>query len=275
MKPSKAGDTRNPTGAGLPPGRSGRGDGAPAPKDTRKNVYVYRKGANSSLSHPANMDELAEECLQALAQRGLGRIISIGGALGLLHYLDYRVTRDADAWWNDSAAETEKQQVIEVIRQVLASRGNVQIRSWGDVVSIELENKGRVVFSFQIARRSARLSESRKAAWADIWVDGWEDLLASKMTALIERGAPRDFRDIFAVCHAELTAPADCWTLWAKRQLLAGSDANPERARLALQAHLKRIALHRPLENIKDRRERAEADSLRRWFNGKFIDALK
>ncbi|MDO9542604.1 MAG: nucleotidyl transferase AbiEii/AbiGii toxin family protein [Kiritimatiellia bacterium] len=233
------------------------------------------KPANLPLSHPVNMDELAEECLQALAQRGLGKIISIGGALGLLHYLDYRFTRDADAWWNDSAAETEKQQVIEVVRQVLASRGNVQIRSWGDVISIELENKGRVVFSFQIARRSARLSESRKAAWADIWVDSWEDLVASKMTALIERGAPRDFRDIFAVCKAELAAPADCWTLWAKRQLLAGSDADPKRARLALQAHLKRIALHRPLEEIKDGKERAEADGLRRWFNGEFIDALK
>lgn len=142
------------------------------------------------------MDKLAEECLQALAQRGLGRIISIGGALGLLHYLDYRVTRDADAWWNDSAAGPEKQQVVEVVRQVLASRGKVQVRSWGDVVSIELENKGRVVFSFQIARRSARLNESRKAAWAEIWVDSLEDLLSAKMTALIERGAPRDFRDI-------------------------------------------------------------------------------
>ena len=95
------------------------------------------------------------------------------------------------------------------------------------------------------------------------------------MTALIERGAPRDFRDIFAVCKAGLAAPADCWTLWAKRQLLAGSDADPKRANLALQAHLKRIALHRPLENIKDGNEHAEAESLRRWFNGEFIDALK
>lgn len=233
------------------------------------------KPSKPTLSHPANMDKLAEECLLALGQHGMGRLISIGGALGLLHYLDYRVTRDADAWWSDSATESEKQEVIKIIRQVLASKGNVQIRSWGDVVSIELKKTERVVFSFQIARRSARLSESRKAAWAEIWVDSWEDLIASKMTALIERGAPRDFRDIFAVCKAGLAAPADCWTLWAKRQKLAGSDADQKRARLAMQAHLKRIALYRPLETIQDPNERAEAVLLRHWFIEEFHNAVK
>ena len=231
------------------------------------------KPSVQSFARPENMDTLAEECLQALGQRGLGRLISVGGALGLLHYLDYRVTRDADAWWSDSAAESEKQKVIEVIRQVLLSRGNVQIRSWGDVVSIELENKGRVIFSFQIARRTARLNESHKVAWADIWVDSWEDLVAAKMTALIERGAPRDFRDIFAICRAKLVAPANCWALWRKRQTMAGSDADRKRARLALQAHLKRIALHRPIEEIRDANERAEATELRNWFNREFINA--
>lgn len=81
---------------------------------------------------------------------------------------------------------------------------------------------------------------------------------------------------IFGIfCKAGLASPADCWTLWSKRQILAGSDADPKRAKLALQAHLKRIALHRPLENIKDVKEHAEAEGLRRWFNGEFIDALK
>lgn len=231
------------------------------------------KQFNQSLVHPVNMDALAEECLRALCQNGLGGYISIGGALGLLHYLDYRGTRDADAWWNDPVAESEKQKVIEIIRQVLISKGNVKIRSWGDVVSIELEKVGRIVFSFQIAKRSARLGESRKTGWADIWVDSLEDLVAAKMTALIERGAPRDFRDIFAICRARLASPADCWAFWNKRQILAGSDADRKRAGLALQTHLKRIALQRPIEKIQDMRARAEAVELRAWFNGVFINA--
>lgn len=217
---------------------------------------------------------MAEECLRALGQSGLGKIISIGGALGLLHYLDYRVTRDADAWWSDSATGSEKQKVIEVVRQILLSRGNVHVRSWGDVVSIELEKNGRVIFSFQIARRTARLNESRKAAWVDVLVDSWEDLVAAKMTALIERGAPRDFRDIFAICQAKLASPADCQALWEKRQTLAGSDTDRKRARLAIQAHLKRIALHRPIKKIQDEKERSEAAVLRNWFNGEFIDVF-
>jgi hypothetical protein len=41
---------------------------------------------------PAKMPEYAEVCLHALAARGLGHAISVGGGLGLLHYLDYRET---------------------------------------------------------------------------------------------------------------------------------------------------------------------------------------
>ncbi len=227
------------------------------------------------LSRPANLDALAEECLRAIGRRGLGKAVSIGGALGLIHYLDYRTTRDVDAWWDDSVSEADKRLVIETVRKVLEKKGAVKIRSWGDVVSIEMKSKGRVVFSFQLAERTVRLKETRKAAWDDLAVDSLEDLVASKMTALIERGAPRDFRDIYMVCRAELATENDCRTLWARRQLLAGSDADRKRAKLAVQAHLKRIALLRPLAQIKDAEERRAAESLRHWFKGKFLDAFK
>jgi hypothetical protein len=36
------------------------------------------------------MPDYAEACLQALASQELGDKISLGGAFGLLHYLDYR-----------------------------------------------------------------------------------------------------------------------------------------------------------------------------------------
>ena len=72
------------------------------------------------------------------------------------------------------------------------------------------------------------------------------------MVALVERGAPRDFRDIHAVCQAGLITPRGCWTLWGRRQREAGNDADPERARLAVETHLARIAQHRRLEQIAD-----------------------
>jgi predicted amidophosphoribosyltransferase len=52
------------------------------------------------------------------------------------------------------------------------------------------------------------------------------DLVASKMVALVKRGAPRDFRDVFTVCTAGLTTPSDCWQWWRLRQSAAGSCAN-------------------------------------------------
>jgi hypothetical protein len=94
------------------------------------------------------------------------------------------------------------------------------------------------------------------------------------MVALVERGAPRDFRDIHALCYSALTTPKQCWQLWRKRQRLAGSDTDSHRARLAIQTHLARIALHRPLDEIPDPEQRAEAEELRSWFQEEFLDAL-
>lgn len=94
---------------------------------------------------------------------------------------------------------------------------------------------------------------------------------ASKMVAMVERGAPRDFRDIHAICHAGLATPARCWELWRQRQALTDSDTDTARATLALQIHLERITLHRPLAQIVNPHERASAEQLRRWFVKEFI----
>lgn len=48
----------------------------------------------------------------------------------------------------------------------------------------------------------------------------------------------------------------------------------PDHADLALQIHLERIALHRPLKQIEDASEKADAEELRRWYVEEFIDAL-
>jgi predicted nucleotidyltransferase component of viral defense system len=130
------------------------------------------------------------------------------------------------------------------------------------------------LFSFQIARRSARLEEPVSAGWIDVPLDSLVDLAASKMVALVERGAPRDFLDIFSVCQAGLFSIAECWALWRRRQMLAGSDVDVSRARLAIETHLERIALHRPLEQIVDLGQREQARQLRDWFVSEFLQVM-
>jgi len=224
---------------------------------------------------PAHLPGHAEACLRALADHGLGEKISLGGALGLLHYLDYRPTHDVDAWWDASATAEDQRQVIRVIEMTLESLGQVKTRAWGDVISVELLRDERCVFSFQIARRSAQLEPSAPAPWTNVLLDSFPDLVASKMVALVERGAPRDFRDIHALCQAGLTTPHECWDLWRRRQRLASSDTESARARLAVETHLARIAQHRPLTQIKDPGQRAEAEQVRAWFVEEFLNVLK
>ncbi|MFQ6015945.1 MAG: nucleotidyl transferase AbiEii/AbiGii toxin family protein [Anaerolineae bacterium] len=212
--------------------------------------------------------------MQTLAAQGLGEKISLGGALGLLHYLDYRPTHDVDAWWAASATSEDQRQVIRVIETTLESFGQIKTRAWGDVVSVELLCEGKAIFSFQIARRSVQLEPPALAPWTAVLLDSFPDLLASKMVALVERGAPRDFRDIYALCQAGLTTPRECWDLWRRCQQLAGSDTDGARARLAVETHLARIAQHRPLAQISDPRQRAEAEQVRHWFTEEFLHVL-
>jgi len=164
---------------------------------------------------PAHLTEYARICLQALVDARLGKKISLGGALGLLHYLDYRPTHDVDAWWGDVTGQ-ERQQIVETIEGALRPFGMVKTRTWGDVVSIELQDDAGKAFSFQTASRSAQLEPSRFMPEFEVLLDSFSDLVASKMVALVERGAPRDFRDIDAICQAGLITPKECWGLWRK-----------------------------------------------------------
>lgn len=223
---------------------------------------------------PTHLSEHAERTLQALASADLGHAISLGGALGLLHYLDYRSTHDVDAWWAPSASLEDRERVIAVVEETLRPSGEVRARRWGEVVSIELRVAGKTVFSFQIAERSAQLEPTATLPWTEVDIDSLPDLVASKMTALVERGAPRDFRDIDALCHSGLITASECWSLWALRQQRAGSDIDLHRARLAVSTHLARIEQHRPLKAITDVDQRLEAARVRTWFNTEFLDAI-
>jgi predicted nucleotidyltransferase component of viral defense system len=219
---------------------------------------------------PSQLSPYAQACLDALALTKLAGRISLGGALGLFHYLDYRSTHDADAWWAEALTEAQKREVTQTLEKTLSAYGETRIRAWGDVVSVELARDGKTVFSFQIAARSTRLEESVSAGWIDVPLDSLADLIASKMTALVERGAPRDFLDIYTLCRAEVLSVNECWSLWQKRQTLSGSDADSARARLAVETHLERIALHRPLDQISDSTQREQARQVRDWYSNIF-----
>ncbi|MFP4027196.1 MAG: nucleotidyl transferase AbiEii/AbiGii toxin family protein [Candidatus Brocadiia bacterium] len=223
-------------------------------------------GTNREPQRPTHLSRFAQKSLEALEDAGLAGCISVGGGLGLLHYLDYRTTHDVDAWWTPEATEEAMRGVVACVRGTLEEDGEVDVNRWGEVTSLELKKEGDTVFSFQIARRSAQLSESVRADWVHVPVDSLDDILASKMVALVERGAPRDFRDIYTACTAGLTTAEKCWKLWQERQKRSGSDTDMQRARLAVETHLERIAIQRPLDGIEDDDARAEAATTREWF---------
>jgi hypothetical protein len=212
--------------------------------------------------------------LEALAAAGMGRKISLGGALGLQHYCEYRATNDIDAWWEPTTTGEERELLLRVVERAMRPVGPTRLRRWGDVSSVELMVEGKVVFSFQVAIRSAQLEPTITLPWVDVALDSLPDLVASKMVALVERGAPRDFRDIYTLCQEGLVNVRECWRLWKERQQRGGSDLDPFRARLAIETHLSRISQHRPLAAISEPEQRAAAASLRNWFAQDFFDGL-
>jgi hypothetical protein len=128
---------------------------------------------------PTHLSDHAGVCLEALAREGLGDQISLGGALGLLHNIDYRPTHYIDAWWSPSATEQRQEEAIRAVKHALEPFGQVHMRTWGDVVSIELMSDGAVAFSFQIAKRSAQLCAPEPAPWTDVLLKSFPDLVAS------------------------------------------------------------------------------------------------
>lgn len=223
------------------------------------------------ISKPESTNEFALACLEALENSGLGRYIVLGGAFALAHYHEYRTTKDIDTWWIEDAAEKEKEAVVELLKTTLEEFGEVAVRRFGDVVSIDLRQKNRVVFNFRVAARSALLRAPSQSPWPTIALDSFDDLIASKMTALVERGTPRDFLDIYQMCREKLTTISRCWQLWEEREKKRGViSPNPQLGCEGLLLHLSRIERTRPLDNISDSGQRKKAHDLRNWFKDEF-----
>ncbi len=207
--------------------------------------------------------------MQELARLIASDNIVIGGGIALKHYVDHRPTQDIDAWWKSAREENDLNLVREAMKRT-AKAHNLSLREkrFGATDSIELvDDKSRKVFSFQIAVRDKALDEPIDSAWPPLKIETLRDNIGSKMNALVQRGAPRDFVDIYELVASGLTTATECWELWAMKN----DEANIESAKALVAAHLRRLEGRRPLDSILNDAERSKAGLVRRWFSDAFL----
>ncbi len=212
---------------------------------------------------PTNLNAYARELLESFAGQQAAAEIVLGGGVALSHYLEYRGTVDLDAWWRTGVNNNTRELARQSMQTIAAKHGlNYVVRSWGDTESHELLRGARKVFSFQISTRTRYLDIPLTAGWTPVMIETLRDNVASKMTALVERGAPRDLRDVHELCTRQLLSTDECWKLWLAKN--PGSDTRDGRAKVLF--HVERLEIQRPLDKIQPLADRAAAESLRRWF---------
>lgn len=214
------------------------------------------------------LDLLAEEILARLALRPEAGEIVLGGYFALQRHLDYRTTHDLDAWWRRRATPEAEAAIRAVMAEVAQSRGlALRERAFGETRSYELIAEGKKAFSFQIATRTVELDEPLPSPWGAIRIESLRDNIGSKMNALVDRGAARDFLDIRRVVEAGLASTWDCWQWW---QLKNASESLDE-AKQKVGLHLSGLEARRPLADIADGPERQAAQATREWFRTTFL----
>lgn len=220
------------------------------------------------MNKPAAIDPRAEKVLRLLAGKPEAAEIVLGGYFALRHYTDYRQTHDIDAWWKTRAHPDAEALIREAMRHVADDEGyELKERKFGETVSFELARQGRKEFSFQIAVRSIGLEEPDTSAWPPVLIETLTDNVASKMTALVDRGAPRDFTDIKHVVDEGLITVDGALDLWCRKN--PGGDREAAKQKVAL--HLAGIEGRRPLDSIRDPVERERARATRDWFKREFL----
>ncbi|HZO93233.1 MAG TPA: nucleotidyl transferase AbiEii/AbiGii toxin family protein [Candidatus Baltobacteraceae bacterium] len=222
---------------------------------------------------PRDTDPFAAAFLERLQDRPEAAEFVLGGYFALKHYLDYRETGDVDAWWRSR----EDPAALAAARDAFIATANAfgytfRERSWGETVSLEAVDGNRRVFSFQVAVRSIELAQPIPSPWGRFPIETLEDNVASKMVALVARGAPRDFVDVKHVVDAGLMTPERCWALWAAKEPGEVSPATIDEARLRVKMHLAAIEARMPLARIPADRKRAAAE-LRSWYRDTFTAA--
>ena len=190
----------------------------------------------------------------------------LGGYFALKHYLDYRETGDIDAWWRSREDPRALGAAREAFKETAAEFGyTVRERTWGETISLEAFDGTNKAFSFQVSVRSVEIAPPLASPWGHFPIETLDDNVASKMTALVARGAPRDFVDIKQMVDAGLVTVDRCWELWnAKRPGIEIEDAC-----LRVKMHLATIEARRPIERI-PADERPAAERLRAWYRDVF-----
>ena len=216
---------------------------------------------------PDNLHPLSRELLENLAGHDEAAEIVIGGGVALSHYLPYRETVDLDAWWR-AEPRADALALLERSMQAIASRHGFDYRrrSWGETDSLELLQGNRKQFSFQISRRTLALDDAIPSAWQPVWIETLRDNVASKMTALVQRGAPRDFLDIYQLCTRNVSSMAECWTWFMEKN----PGVTVDEAKRKIIARLAMIETTRPLETIVPDAAREQAALVRDWYHHVF-----
>lgn len=216
---------------------------------------------------PRSLCPYAREVLDLLAGQSDAREIVIGGGVALSHYAEYRETFDLDAWWATAPTAAARHLIATSLQAVAHRHGLVfRQRSWGETESFELADGQRKVFSLQIASRDRYLDEPLEAAWPPVRIETLRDNIASKMTALIERGAPRDLRDIHHLCLKDFVTVAECWDLYRTKN----PQQNPTEAAAKILHAIERLEMQRPLHAIPDEADRRDAATVRTWYRDVF-----
>ena len=129
------------------------------------------------------------------------------------------------------------------------------------VITIDLRKNKTKLLSFQIAPRSIELEPPNvdHSPFAPIALETLADNIGAKMTALVGRGAPRDFLDIARVAAEHLATPTDLWALYKAKN----PTSSLMLAKAQVSQNLAAIELRRPLDTLTATdREHASASGL-------------
>ena len=227
---------------------------------------------------PRDLDPLAADVLERVRRHAEARYVVLGGAFALRCYLDYRPTHDLDGWWSGGLSASQRGATRAVIRQVAeevaAAHGlTILERSWGETEVFDFQRtesgRRRTIFSVQVAERTVELEPPITSPWPPIPIETFRDNLGSKMNALVARGAPRDFRDVYEVVQAGLATVSECWDLWQAKN----PDTDLHRAKAQVVKHLESIAERRPLDQLPEH-ERPAAEALRGWVRADLASGM-
>jgi hypothetical protein len=220
------------------------------------------------MQKPNPIDPLADLVLERLRRRPESAEVVLGGYFALQHYVNYRKTHDIDAWWKNRANPVAEAAIREVMQAVAVDEGlRYAERKFGETVSFELLEPEGKKLSFQIATRSIEIGPPQQSPWSPILLESLRDNIGSKMNALVNRGAPRDFTDIQMAVRSGLVTPQDCWGLWQEKN--PGEPIDPARQKVLL--HLSGLEQRRPLDTIPDPAIREQAQHTREWIRGHII----